>query len=439
MCSALFGQWAYDWSKTPMEASIYGSVDLPYNLTVGDTMTVGDSLAVGGDFTAVGAVSFDSSLSLGATKKLYLDGGGDTYLREVSTNNVELCVGGVSELILNQEAETLTLGNQNGLYINTQNYLYKFGDYDGLNNETFIEVDDSGEEITLTAGVISAIAGTSQLYLDGTDSWLFAPSNSVYIGDPEGDGSGTLIEVNDDQYSIDLSGNDVTVGTEGAQLLTNSNNMTIKTMFDYGTSAGLSLDADVSVYKLGDFDGEKNETCLSVDDDAETIDLNANSGINALVNNIGLRIDGDNSRYYLGDNEGENLGTYLLVDDDIGVITHSAVKNKLNGITNLGPVSNVTLTIAGTITVSKTNHKVAVNGGEDAGADTLINIQGTLDDGDLLTLRPAYSGGSNTVTVQDDVGNLRLSGDFVMDNINDRIQLEYDGTNYIELSRSDND
>lgn len=42
------------------------------------------------------------------------------------------------------------------------------------------------------------------------------------------------------------------------------------------------------------------------------------------------------------------------------------------------------------------------------------------------------------VVLKDGTGNLRLSADFTLTNAQDRIVVEYDGTNWAEISRSDN-
>lgn len=73
---------------------------------------------------------------------------------------------------------------------------------------------------------------------------------------------------------------------------------------------------------------------------------------------------------------------------------------------------------------------------EAAGAtDDLDTITGG-QNGDIVILRANDSG--RTVVVKDGTGNLRTAGDFSLDNTNDRIMLECDGTNWFELCRSDN-
>lgn len=93
-----------------------------------------------------------------------------------------------------------------------------------------------------------------------------------------------------------------------------------------------------------------------------------------------------------------------------------------------------TLTIAsGVITVTGSHHKVDTEAA--AASDDLDTISGGVTDR-VLILRSTDS--ARTVVAKDGTGNLNLAGDFSMDNVDDRLLLQYDGTNWIEISRSDN-
>lgn len=93
-----------------------------------------------------------------------------------------------------------------------------------------------------------------------------------------------------------------------------------------------------------------------------------------------------------------------------------------------------TLTISGgVVTASRTHHRIDTQGG--AGTDDLDTINGGVT-GHILILYPAS--GARTVVMKDGTGNLALAGDFSMDNAQDTIMLIYNGTNWLELSRSDN-
>jgi hypothetical protein len=56
--------------------------------------------------------------------------------------------------------------------------------------------------------------------------------------------------------------------------------------------------------------------------------------------------------------------------------------------------------------------------------------------GFTIVLNPVSA--TRIVTVKDGTGNLRLAGDFAMNSTDDRLMLIFNGTNWVELSRSDN-
>ncbi len=87
----------------------------------------------------------------------------------------------------------------------------------------------------------------------------------------------------------------------------------------------------------------------------------------------------------------------------------------------------------GVITVNSSSCRVLNEGG--AASDDLDTINGgTL--GQRLMLKAGSI--SQNVVCKDLTGNLRLAGDFTLDNGQDRLELEYDGTNWCEITRSDN-
>lgn len=93
------------------------------------------------------------------------------------------------------------------------------------------------------------------------------------------------------------------------------------------------------------------------------------------------------------------------------------------------------LTIAsGVITPTGSRHNVDTE--SDAASDDLDTITATSRDGMILIL--SANNAARTVTAKDGTGNLVLAGDFAMDNTEDRLVLQCDGTNWYELSRSNN-
>lgn len=102
------------------------------------------------------------------------------------------------------------------------------------------------------------------------------------------------------------------------------------------------------------------------------------------------------------------------------------------GLLNLSASTELTIA-SGIITVIKSYHTVDTE--SDASTDDLITINGGVE-GDILVLRAAV--GSRTVVLKDNTDNLRIAGDFSLDNPQDSITIMFEGANWIELSRSDN-
>jgi len=95
------------------------------------------------------------------------------------------------------------------------------------------------------------------------------------------------------------------------------------------------------------------------------------------------------------------------------------------------------VTIAtGAIAVTGHHYKVDTESG--AASDDLdtINAGAGVSEGWAAVLRAADN--AHTVVCKDGAGNLKLASDFSLDNVEDSIMLIYDGTNWLEISRSDN-
>ncbi len=108
--------------------------------------------------------------------------------------------------------------------------------------------------------------------------------------------------------------------------------------------------------------------------------------------------------------------------------------NDISDIGNLNLVDKTRVAISsGVITVTQVYHSVD---GESDTNDILVTINGGTA-GDLLIFRPDDDAATITVA---DTGNIILAGDadFAMSDIADMMTLIYDGTNWIELSRSSN-
>jgi len=106
----------------------------------------------------------------------------------------------------------------------------------------------------------------------------------------------------------------------------------------------------------------------------------------------------------------------------------------------LEAATNLTIS-GGIVTKTKAYHTITVEGGAGSGNDDLDQVLGGVE-GDLLILKATTSGGADTVTVKNAVGAdlFILAGglDFAMDHVDDRLMVLHDGTQWVELSRSDN-
>lgn len=104
----------------------------------------------------------------------------------------------------------------------------------------------------------------------------------------------------------------------------------------------------------------------------------------------------------------------------------------IGGFLNL--VAPTELTIAtGVVTATKSFHTIDTE--SDASTDDLVTINGGTS-GDVLVITAAN--GARSVVAKDGTGNLNLAGDFTLDNENDTLSVIYNGTDWIELSRSNN-
>ena len=88
---------------------------------------------------------------------------------------------------------------------------------------------------------------------------------------------------------------------------------------------------------------------------------------------------------------------------------------------------------SGVITPLSSYVDVNTEGG--ASTDDLVTINNPLDGCQLIITAVSSS---RTVVAKDDTGNLRLSGDFTMNNQTDTLTLIGNGNNWLEVSRSNN-
>lgn len=145
---------------------------------------------------------------------------------------------------------------------------------------------------------------------------------------------------------------------------------------------------------------------------------------------------------YLGDNSGtinariagQGTDSYVCANNgDFGVGT-SSPGGKLEVSGGLLVTSKNTATIA-TGAITATANIMTVDTESAAASDDLDTINGGVD-GAVIHVKAANA--ARTVVAKDGTGNLILAGDFSLDNTDDVLTLMSDGTNWREVSRSDN-
>ena len=182
-------------------------------------------------------------------------------------------------------------------------------------------------------------------------------------------------------------------------------------------------------------------------------------------NTIGIRVHNStnaSTRDFRNINAHNNGGVFCALDDEVQVgpvswenlnsseygfanhVTDTAGSSDLRGRLAFYKDSNIAIhpisesysekTITGGVAaVTALTHSIDTQA--DASTDDLDSLTGGIA-GQTLVIRAADS--ARTVVCKDGTGNLLLAGDFSLDNVEDRLFLHYDGTNWHEISRSDN-
>jgi len=114
--------------------------------------------------------------------------------------------------------------------------------------------------------------------------------------------------------------------------------------------------------------------------------------------------------------------------------TRMDVNHDSNGYLDLASPTELTIDTDGAITVTKKYHTVDTF--EDAATDNLDTINDSVTEGFIVILRSADA--SRDPTLRDGQDNLRLAGNFTLGGPNKLIMLMKIGSNWVELSRSDN-
>ena len=115
-----------------------------------------------------------------------------------------------------------------------------------------------------------------------------------------------------------------------------------------------------------------------------------------------------------------------------GLATFSGGITVSGGITSIGSSTELTVS-GGSVTVTKSFHTIDTQNND--ATDSLSTINGGVD-GAILVLRSQSS--DRDTNIKDGIGNLRLAGDFNLLSTQKMLTLIKVGSNWYELSRSDN-
>ena len=133
----------------------------------------------GGDvrmrLSAAGLLTVTGDVSLAATKKLYLDGGSDTYIYEVAANNIRFVAGGnnIASFGLGSTDAVEFFGS---LTLQTTKKLYLDG-----GGDTYIHEVAANQVNIVTGGSTAAIFLSNQVYLQGAYSQTTASAANVFV------------------------------------------------------------------------------------------------------------------------------------------------------------------------------------------------------------------------------------------------------------------
>lgn len=152
-------------------------------------MQVNGDLNCDGNINMLGTTSF----KIPATAKLYLDGGGDTYLVETSGNTVSLYTNGAVAWTTNTTSLTLgsgldlTLLTTKKLNFNVGGTAYAFESATNVidiyaNSGKLFTIDGANSFVKVNTGIDFAIAATKKLYLDAGANTYIQESAADTVG-----------------------------------------------------------------------------------------------------------------------------------------------------------------------------------------------------------------------------------------------------------------
>jgi len=135
--------------------------------------------------------------------------------------------------------------------------------------------------------------------------------------------------------------------------------------------------------------------------------------------------------------ESNNNSHMIFMDagnDRVGIKESApSVTLQVGGNFAMGTGGELTVS-TGSVTATHSYHTVDTE--SDASTDDLDTISGGVVAGQIIVIKAENT--ARSVVAKDGTGNLKLAGDFTMDNTEDTLMLVYDGSNWLEVTRSNN-
>jgi hypothetical protein len=307
-----------------------------------------------------------------------------------------------------------------------------------------LEIDDC-RDFVVSSNSLSMPSGTTGvgILIDsnaaGSSQYGVISSNRVYTPLAGGADEGILVDA--DALNVTLVGNEVSGF---------SSNIVINTGADVGVIGDPQYQRQAATIASGAITVQSKhvrEVYLSSEGGASTDDLDTING-GEIGQLIVVRSNSSSQDITFTDGTG-NLTlrlpfTTLTSSDTITILRSTSTWlevarcSSTNAVSTNFPNKGTETIASGVISLVGITHTLyTIDTESSAATDDLDTITATnIPEGTMIIVKAANA--TRTVVMKDATGNLRLAGDFSMDHSDDRLMLLYSGTNWIELSRSDN-
>ena len=201
---------------------------------------------------------------------------------------------------------------------------------------------------------------------------------------------------------------------------TNVNGSVLQVRGQYGTVVGNQLS-----YQVNGANGASSSACIRITDAA---DITVGSNVGRVPSSSG----GWGVRVTTSGNEVNTLANARIAVAPNNLFQEATVP----GVGYVQSTQYSSLVIAsGVVTLPHGGNGVYILDTEGGAAtDDLDTINGGIL-GQQITI--GQTAGAKDIVVKDNTGNLRLAGDFTMNNLQDNITLYYNGSNWVEIARAD--